>query len=377
MKTFSLFPKNYGFFPYVFLFYLFLPVFYIWQETGWMKWFGYFLILLFAISYRQLYWYTSSFLAWFILSLVIIFILAVFYDPFNIYLGFFPSNFVGWHPEKNNFTKLYSLFSGVIVLSLLFAVIRSYLNGENVSHFLFNFPFLIVLFAAPFGIRSLNRQMELEKKLEEANEKIRTLIKGEERERILRDLHDTLGHTLSMITLQSQLVQKFIDKDNKRAKEAAGDIEKTSRSALRQMRELVSTMRTTTIMEELSQMERILAAADILLHQKGMTDFNSIPLLKQNIIAMCLREAATNVVKHSRAKNCTVEMTIANGKIVVKVEDDGIGFPDSLQEGNGLRGMRERLALIEGELFISKGRKAKIMMTIPYLIKGQKDEVAL
>lgn len=376
MKTFSLFPKNYGFFPYVFLFYLFLPVFYIWQETGWMKWFGYFLILLFAISYRQLYWYTSSFLAWFILSLVIIFILAVFYDPFNIYLGFFPSNFVGWHPEKNNFTKLYSLFSGVIVLSLLFAVIRSYLNGENVSHFLFNFPFLIVLFAAPFGIRSLNRQMELEKKLEEANEKIRTLIKREERERIARDLHDTLGHTLSMITLQSQLVQKFIDKDNKRAKEAAGEIENTSRSALRQMRELVSTMRTTTIMEELSQMDRILAAADILFHQKGMTDFNSIPLLKQNIIAMCLREAATNVVKHSRAKNCTVEIKISDGKIIVKVEDDGIGFPETVQEGNGLRGMRERLALIEGELFVSQGRKGRLMMNIPYVEKGQ-NEVAL
>lgn len=376
MKTFSLFPKNYGFFPYVFLFYLFLPVFYIWQETGWMKWFGYFLILLFAISYRQLYWYTSSFLAWFILSLVIIFILAVFYDPFNIYLGFFPSNFVGWHPEKNNFTKLYSLFSGVIVLSLLFAVIRSYLNGENVSHFLFNFPFLIVLFAAPFGIRSLNRQMELEKKLEEANEKIRTLIKREERERIARDLHDTLGHTLSMITLQSQLVQKFIDKDNKRAKEAAGEIENTSRSALRQMRELVSTMRTTIIMEELSQMDRILAAADILFHQKGMTDFNSIPLLKQNIIAMCLREAATNVVKHSRAKNCRVEIKISDGKIIVKVEDDGIGFPETVQEGNGLRGMRERLALIEGELFVSQGRKGRLMMNIPYVEKGQ-NEVAL
>lgn len=69
-------------------------------------------------------------------------------------------------------------------------------------------------------------------------------------------MHDTLGHTLSFITLQSQLAQKFVDKDPERAKQAAKEIEITSRSALKQVRELVTNMRTTTIVEELSEMEK-------------------------------------------------------------------------------------------------------------------------
>ena len=88
--------------------------------------------------------------------------------------------------------------------------------------------------------------------MDQANEQIKELIKREERVRIARDLHDTLGHTLSLITLQSQLVQRLAEKHPERAKAEAKEIEMTSRSALRQVRELVSDMRAITIAEELS-----------------------------------------------------------------------------------------------------------------------------
>ena len=111
----------------------------------------------------------------------------------------------------------------------------------------------------------MNERMELKNQLNEANEQIKTLIKQEERVRIARDLHDTLGHTLSLITLQSQVIQRIAnDPDKVRAE--AKEIEQTSRSALQQVRELVSDMRVSTIEEELVHMEQILAAGNIEFH---------------------------------------------------------------------------------------------------------------
>ena len=206
------------------------------------------------ITYRQLYWVNESLNIWLVIQLAIIFIVTAFYSPHQVYLGFFSANFIGWFSSKQSFYKAYTLF----VLILCSALIVGILYGDIplTLYQLINIPFLLIMFVAPFGIRSMNKKMELEKKLDEANEQIKNLVKKEERLRIARDLHDTLGHTLSFITLQSQLAQKFVDKDPERAKQAAKEIEITSRSALKQVRELVTNMRTTTIVEELSEMEK-------------------------------------------------------------------------------------------------------------------------
>ncbi|MCB6771060.1 histidine kinase, partial [Veillonella atypica] len=103
---------------------------------------------------------------------------------------------------------------------------------------------------------------ELERKLDQANQRIAELIKREERVRISRDLHDKLGHTLSLLTLKSQLVQRLISIDTERAQQEAKEIELTSRAVLKQVRELVSDLRTITIAEELVQIQQILRAAN-------------------------------------------------------------------------------------------------------------------
>jgi two-component system sensor histidine kinase DesK len=234
-------------------------------------------------------------------------------------------------------------------------------------------PFLAIMLASPFGIRSMNKSMELEKQLVEANEQIKAFIKREERVRIARDLHDTLGHTLSLITLQSQLVQRLIEKDAERAKAEAKGIEMTSRSALRQVRELVSSMRAITIEEELSEMKRIIHAAGMNFFIKGEEDFSDIPLLKQNILGMCLKEAGTNIVKHSKAKNCTVHIEKSRANFTIKVHDDGVGFIQQDIHGNGLNGMRERLGLIDGTFTIQSNGGTTVTMAVP-IVKKQDQE---
>ena len=213
--------------------------------------------------------------------------------------------------------------------------------------------------------------MDLEQQLDQANEQIKDLIKREERVRIARDLHDTLGHTLSLITLQSQLVQRIAEKHPERAKAEAKEIEMTARSALQQVRELVSDMRTITIAEELADMEQILKAAGIQFHMEDEAELPNLSPLQQNIIGMCLREAATNIVKHSQAQSCSVTFGSTNGNFTLTIKDDGVWVSDNNYEGNGLSGMRERLALVEGKLTIEFGSGTTVELAVPIIVKEE------
>ena len=178
-------------------------------------------------------------------------------------MGFFPANFIGWYFDKKKFKIALISF---ILMELIPAFYHGLFFSTNTLYIL---PFLVIMILSPFGIRSMNKRMELEKQLDQANEKIKELVKREERTRIARDLHDTLGHTLSLITLKSQLVEKLTKIDPERAQIEAKEIEKTSRSALKQVRELVTSMRAITIAEELIQVQEILQAAGIAYHHEG------------------------------------------------------------------------------------------------------------
>lgn len=190
--------------------------------------------------------------------------------------------------------------------------------------------------------------------------------------RIARDLHDTLGHTLSMITLKSQLVHRLISMDKEKALHEAKEIEKTSRSALKQVRELVSDMRAITFAEELMETETILEAAGIHYQFEGDSKLEEVPLLTQNILSMCLKEGITNVVNHSQAKNCVIKMIKKAGEIELTIYDDGRGFDGKSKDGNGLKGIYERLRLIDGYININSTNGTKLIITIPIIIKEKK-----
>lgn len=373
-KKFEIFPRRYGFFPYIFLVYLLMPAYYLSTEEGLKKGVGYSLLLLFLITYRQLYMILESmnhFTFWFGLQLAVILILSIFYDLNNIFLGFFAAHFIAYYDDKKKFTKALTVFGMVLIFPLLYYVWR---NGFS-SQMYYLLPFMIIMLVTPFGIRSLNSRMELEMKLDQANEQIRELVKREERVRIARDLHDTLGHTLSLLTLKSQLVSKLALKDPERASLEAKEMERTSRSALAQVRELVSDMRTISVAEELIEAQAILQTAGISFYIKGDSELEDVPHLTQNILSMCLKEAVTNVVKHSGAGNCVVTLEQLEGEVRLTIEDDGKGLPLSEKYGNGLTGMEERLGLIDGMLQLSSERGTKLVITVPIIVKEREAEI--
>ncbi|MBQ4901492.1 sensor histidine kinase [Paenibacillus sp. Marseille-P2973] len=381
-KKFTLFPKKYGLFPFMWLIYIALPIFNIRNETGLKLILGYAMIALFVVTYRQLYMVSGkAFSLWLALQMAIIVVLCMFYNPFNLYMGFFTANFIGWYTDHRKFNIAMIAFALVELVPLSLAVASISLND-----FVFTLPFFAIMLASPFGIRSMVRRQNLEKELDLANQQIKELVKREERMRIARDLHDTLGHTLSLITLKSQLVEKLVLKDPERAQTEAGEIQRTSRAALRQVRELVSDMRAVSVAEGLAEAGEILRAADISLDIEGDAALESVSDLTQNILSLCIKEAVTNIVKHSEASRCFITISTTDAVVKVSVEDNGnvletgdtIAAAAKVDPGNGLKGMAERLSLIDGSLSLSSGEKngLRLLVTVPLIVKEQKEGVS-
>ena len=325
----------------------------------------------FIITYRQLYFVQKTFVLWACIQMALIYLFALFYNPFMIFFGFFTASAMGFAPSKKAFRVLLCLL--VVMLGAFVFINMNQLTPTSLINIV---PMFILMLLTPFGMRNFNQKKILRNQLNEANEQIKDLVKREERQRIARDLHDTLGHTLSLITLKSQLVEKLIVKNPERASVEAKEITQTSRTALKQLRELISDMRMITVEEELEQIKAILQAANIELEIKQETRASSLSPIEQNILGMCLREAVTNVVKHSKATRCIVSVLESQGELILTVEDNGIGLADQNHDGNGIRGMKERIALIDGFVELDAINAGTLLIVkVPVVIRTGKDEV--
>ncbi len=183
-------------------------------------------------------------------------------------------------------------------------------------------------------------------KLQRAEDEIEHLAKVAERERIARDLHDLLGHTLSLITLKAELARKLVDRDPQQAKHEMQDVEQTSRAALADVREAISGYRGQGLAAELIRARQTLETAGITVDCEAST----VPLspAQESVLALSLREAVTNVVRHAQAERCSVRLVRDQQTCTLEIADNGRGA--DAPEGNGLRGMRERLEAIGGSL---------------------------
>ncbi len=349
-----------------------MPISYTFDLDGFYRILAFILLAIFLISYRQLYWQdTQHYLYSLLLGIQLAIILILLLFDFNyIFLGFFPASFIGWYPKKKHFTTAMMTFSIVLTIPVYL-----YLKQNTFNDFIFILPFYLAMLFSPFATRSLYKKQILEHQLNEANAQIKELIKRDERIRIARDLHDTLGHTLSLITLKSQLVEKTINSNPDKALSEAIEIKNTSRLALKQVRELVSDMRAYTIAETLIEIRLILESAQIQFNLHENINVNSIPRLTQNIISLCLKEFVTNIVKHSHATACNIQIDRDEGNLIITIEDNGIGLNSSdSSNGNGLKGISERLSLIEGSLSIESSNGTSIKLSIPIVIRNGMEE---
>lgn len=163
---------------------------------------------------------------------------------------------------------------------------------------------------------------------------------AQERNRVARDLHDILGHSLSVVTLKADLAGRLIDSEPERAREELADIQRLSRDALADVRSTIAGLNTLSLPTELARARAALAAAEVEADVPRHTE--DVPSDRRELFAWAVREAVTNVVRHSRASRCTITL----GPREVRIVDDGQGCPDlDRRPGSGLRGLRERAAM--------------------------------
>ena len=217
-------------------------------------------------------------------------------------------------------------------------------------------------FAIITGLVSIHSRQRrvLNRKLLLAQGEVEQIAKVAERERIARDLHDLLGHTLSVIILKSELASKLADRDLPRALQEIGDVERISREALTQVREAVRGYRVSSFGSELKLAEQALRTAGVVIESD--IDTSALPSAQEHVLAFALRECVTNIVRHARANACRIRLRRSGRGYEFEVNDDGVGGLSP--EANGLAGMRERVEAMGGTLQRSgdSGTTLRIML---------------
>jgi two-component system sensor histidine kinase DesK len=184
--------------------------------------------------------------------------------------------------------------------------------------------------------------------LREARAEVARLAVADERERFARDLHDLLGHSLSVIAIKSELARRRLPDDPDAAATEVGDIERVTREALREVRQAVSGYRQPVLDAEIAGARTALDAAGI--ETTVERPDVALPAEVDAVLAWTVREAATNVIRHSGASHSAIRIVPALGQATVEVLDDGPGIDGDGGGGTGLIGLQERLRALGGRL---------------------------
>ena len=345
--------KDTGWTPYAWLIYLgfffFQPV---QDHAGWGEWLATALgAATLLVLYFAGWWMKGRRLLWIMAGITL---LGIGFAPFNFGASVFfvyAAAFAGFAGEAK-FAA--GLVAGICVL----------LTGESL---LLHLPLMFWIFGTVFSILvgAVNIHFAQRKlansRLHMAQEEIEHLAKVAERERIARDMHDVLGHTLSVVILKSELAAKLVERNPATAKQEISEVERIAREALAEVRNAIGGYRSEGLAVELSRAGTTLETAGV------RFDCAAAPMAlspsEETVLALAVREAVTNVVRHARAHLFRLRLEPFNGGCRLQIEDDGRGGFDS--EGNGLRGMRERVETLGGTLVRDASAGTTLTITLP------------
>jgi two-component system sensor histidine kinase DesK len=255
--------------------------------------------------------------------------------------------------------------AAIIIAQTLGLVIEGWLLHINPIGLTVTAFIMAIVGASNFFIA---RQKRADMKLRMAQEEIEQLAAVAERERIARDLHDVLGHTLSVIVLKSELAGRLIERDPQRAALEMAEVEKTARTALSEVRQAIGGYRSQGLPAEMELARSTLQAAGVTLACE--TPLPHLHAAEETVICLAVREAVTNIVRHAQATHCRIRFNSSvDGYHSLLITDDG-AHPE-LHEGNGLRGMRERVQSLGGRLSITTDPGVTLLIELPQTASRQ------
>jgi two-component system sensor histidine kinase DesK len=212
-------------------------------------------------------------------------------------------------------------------------------------------PVMTLIIGIIVNVERINQEKDAALKL--SYDEVRRLAALAERERIGRDLHDLLGHTLSLVALKSELAGKLMGRDPTAAGREISEVTRVARDALTQVRSAVTGIRAAGLAAELAS-ARLLLESDAVAFQYTLTPI-ALPQALEIVLAMTVREAVTNIQRHARAQCAQVALLMEGDDVVLRIDDDGRG--GAIAPGNGLCGMRERIEALGGSLRVDSGPK--------------------
>lgn len=365
---FHIFPKNTGLSLFAWIAFCILPFYFIIRSaTMYEIIIGVAMIVLFFATYR-LSFIKKGWTVYVALSIEMLISIGMTIYFGYVYFALFIAFFIGNVKSRSGFISLYVVHLSTTIIAFTVGFL---LEPDVYSAQLpFNVLGILGVILLPFTIYNRIRREELESQLSDANERISQLMVVEERQRIARDLHDTLGQKLSLIGMKSDLAKKLLKVNPDLAEQELRDINQTSRTALREVREIVSNMRTARLEEEMVQVEVLLESSEITCNIEGRESFKHLPLLIEDVFCMCLRESVTNVVKHSQSTQCTITLENLPNEWRLNVVDDGVGMvgKEPTTHNSGLIGMKERLEFVNGKLEIQSNKGTQLTIRIPRII---------
>ena len=301
---------------------------------------------LFTIAYLLMVYLKKAYSKWipflWFYTLAYIIFMTLTFQGGMMWFIFFNVNLLVWRFEDSISSYRFLSF----LATLLILTSSSFLLTDDLGTHLMSMA--ILLFS--LGMYYFQNRIRQERKMEEANRTINILSAENERNRIGRDLHDTLGHTFAMMSLKTELALKQMDKDQyDAARKNLEELNQISRDSMYEVREIVNKLKYRTVAVELLELERLFDLSDIVLTVDSSLDLDSLSPVSQSTLSMVLRELANNVIKHSQADSCQIRLSRNRG-IVLEFEDDGCGFKEVT--GQELHSIRERLSLVDGDLEI-------------------------
>ena len=264
---------------------------------------------------------------------------------------------------------LLSLLPRLVALNTVFVAFALHLGYP--LPVLFWIPAMTIILGIVINVERVGHEKDAALKL--SHDEVRRLAALAERERIGRDLHDLLGHTLSLVALKSELAARLVDSDAGAARRELIEVGRVAREALVQVRSAVTGIRIAGLAAELAS-ARLLLESDGIAFDYALAPV-ALPQEVEQVLAMALREAVTNIQRHARASSARVELKAEGTDVVLCIRDDGRG--GAMSPGNGLCGMRERIEALGGCLRVESapGRGACVEARVP-LPKARRSSVA-
>lgn len=217
-----------------------------------------------------------------------------------------------------------------------------------------------------FGLYRIQTTERIKEEKVKQNAQLNLFMAENERNRIGRDLHDSLGHTFAMLSVKAELAQQFLQMEayDKAAKELK-EVQEISKKSMADVRRIINNLKERTLDEELVTIRAMLEMSGIQVEIDNQLNVASIPPSQQSTISMILLEAATNIIKHAQAKKSWFSLVKKDDKLVLDIRDDGCGFQKLT--GQELHSIRERLVMMSGRVEILSGKNpTQVRIELPY-----------